>query len=178
MGKTNKQAERSKRWLIDALFQLMKKQPFQKISITEITDKAGVSRLTYYRNFTSKEEMILAYFDQEFDEFFKQYLIPNRKTMSLHEGIESVFTYWRKGSDKIELLMRDGLTHLISTPFQGYLQQCADKKIIVHKYDENQRAFMEGGMFFLLLHWVKGGCLQSPDELATLVESMLKIDLS
>lgn len=176
MGNSNKQSERSKRWLIDALFQLMNKQPFQKISITEITDKAGVSRLTYYRNFTSKEDIILTYFDQEFDEFFKQYLIPNNKTMSIHEGIESVFTYWKKGADKIKLLIRDGLTYLISTPFQGYLQQCADNRIIIHKYDENQRAFIEGGMFFLLLHWVKNDCLQTPNELAVIVENILKID--
>ena len=176
MGKSNKQSERSKQWIIDALFQLMDKQAFQKISITEITDKAGVSRLTYYRNFSSKEDIILAYFDQEFNKFFKEYLIPNNKTMNIHEGIEIVFTYWKKGADIIKLLIRDGLTHLISSSFQTYLQQCADHKIIVHKYDENQRVFIEGGMFFLLLHWVKSDCLQTPDELAIIVESMLKID--
>ncbi len=49
-----KQSERSKKWIEEALFVLLKQKPFSKITITDITKKAGVARLTFYRNFAKK----------------------------------------------------------------------------------------------------------------------------
>ncbi len=41
-----------------ALMKLMAEKPFEKISITEITQCAGVSRPAFYRNYSSKEAII------------------------------------------------------------------------------------------------------------------------
>lgn len=46
--------------LTDALFSLMSKKEFNDITITELSKKAGVSRLSFYRNYTSKEEILLS----------------------------------------------------------------------------------------------------------------------
>nr|WP_319487342.1 IS3 family transposase [uncultured Caproiciproducens sp.] len=51
-------ALRSKEWLTKALLELMKNKPFQEISISEIAEKADLSRRTFYRSFSSKEEVI------------------------------------------------------------------------------------------------------------------------
>ena len=37
-----------------ALLALMKQKPFEKITADEIAAKAGVGRVTYFRNFSSK----------------------------------------------------------------------------------------------------------------------------
>ena len=42
-------------YITNSLFELMKAKPYNDISITEITDKAKVNRVSFYRNFTSKE---------------------------------------------------------------------------------------------------------------------------
>ena len=42
-----KLALQSKQWLLEALFELLKNQTFQTISVTAIADKAGVSRRTF-----------------------------------------------------------------------------------------------------------------------------------
>ena len=52
-----------------ALLELMAKKDFSKISITEIVQKAGVSRVTYYRHFDSKEDVLLTYFGIAKDKF-------------------------------------------------------------------------------------------------------------
>ena len=49
-------------YIINALFNLMKKKNFENISITEITNKAGVSRNSFYRNFNSKEDIVKGYY--------------------------------------------------------------------------------------------------------------------
>ena len=52
-----------KEYITEALLQLMKKKNFEKLTIEEITDRAGVNRSTYYRNFKSKEMIVQFYFD-------------------------------------------------------------------------------------------------------------------
>jgi len=44
-----------------ALLQLMKKKPISDITITELVERAGVARVSFYRNFTSKENVIEQY---------------------------------------------------------------------------------------------------------------------
>lgn len=44
-----------------ALIQLLKVKSFQEISITNIAKKAGVSRNAYYRNYSSKEDILSKY---------------------------------------------------------------------------------------------------------------------
>ena len=43
-----------KKCIKDSLLILMNEKNFKDITITEITEKAGVSRMAYYRNYTYK----------------------------------------------------------------------------------------------------------------------------
>ncbi|WP_180272118.1 TetR/AcrR family transcriptional regulator [Actinomyces ruminis] len=42
----------------DALLELMREKPFKKISAGEIASRAGLGRVTYFRHFSSKEEVL------------------------------------------------------------------------------------------------------------------------
>lgn len=53
-----KLALQSKQWLLEALFELLKNQTFQTISVTAIADKAGVSRRTFYRLYKDKYDLL------------------------------------------------------------------------------------------------------------------------
>ena len=50
-----------------ALLGLLNVKSFDRISITEITEKAAVSRVSYYRNFSSKEDILLRHSEYVFD---------------------------------------------------------------------------------------------------------------
>lgn len=49
-------ALRSREWLTNALLELMKDKPFHEISISEIAEKADLSRRTFYRFFLPKKK--------------------------------------------------------------------------------------------------------------------------
>ena len=49
-----------------ALLQLMQTKPYRDISITEITRRAGVSRMAYYRNYADKDEILLRRLEDRF----------------------------------------------------------------------------------------------------------------
>ena len=48
----------TKEYIIQSLFILMKTKDYSDITIQDITNKAGVNRSTYYRNFSCKENII------------------------------------------------------------------------------------------------------------------------
>ena len=66
-SKPNRQIERTKSWIFDALMLLMDEKPYDKITISDIAEKAGVARPTFYRNFNDKDEVILQYLGNSFN---------------------------------------------------------------------------------------------------------------
>ena len=69
MDKKNKSNIRVRRAIIDALYGIMQDTPLDQITVTEIVEKAGVSRASYYRNFNSKEEVLISMVHDVLDEF-------------------------------------------------------------------------------------------------------------
>ena len=48
--------------ITQALLILMESKDFEKITITDIVNRAGVVRMSFYRNYTSKEDGFLSLF--------------------------------------------------------------------------------------------------------------------
>ena len=48
----------TKESIITAVIILCAEKPFEKITVTEIVKKAGVSRTAFYRNYASKEDVL------------------------------------------------------------------------------------------------------------------------
>lgn len=57
-GRPNRQSERTKSWIFEALMLLMNEKPYAKISISDITRKAGIARTTFYRNYKDKVDIV------------------------------------------------------------------------------------------------------------------------
>jgi len=57
----NRQVQRTCSWILEALLILMDEKPYGKITVSDITEKAGIARQTFYRNYTDKDEVILKY---------------------------------------------------------------------------------------------------------------------
>ncbi|WP_103063966.1 TetR/AcrR family transcriptional regulator [Actinomyces qiguomingii] len=57
--------ERTRRALFDALSDLLSKQPFDKITLSDVATRAGVGRTAVYNHFTDKEDLLLAFMEHE-----------------------------------------------------------------------------------------------------------------
>ncbi|MDO5424069.1 MAG: TetR/AcrR family transcriptional regulator [Eubacteriales bacterium] len=164
-------------FIIDALFELMKEQSFEKISITEIAQKAGVSRLSYYRNFQTKEDIILTFFEQEFQQFLYEIKTLDICDISFRKLISVSFSYWEKRQDRIRMLMRDEQIYLIYVSFNKYLSEILKEYQMKFKLSFWQGKFLEGGIMIVLLEWIQNGCKNSPDEMAEELSEKYKIDI-
>lgn len=93
---------KAKSLIVEALFELLQKQSFEKISITAITQKAGVSRLSYYRNFKSKEDIVEQFFDHEFRQFLTELKEQDQTQVTLRGIMILSFSYWQKSTSKLK----------------------------------------------------------------------------
>jgi AcrR family transcriptional regulator len=50
-GSNNRQVRRTRSWISEALMLLMDEKPYDKITVSDITEKAGIARQTFYRNY-------------------------------------------------------------------------------------------------------------------------------
>ena len=59
-----KAAEKTKKRLINSMLLLMEEKPFDKVTIEEITEKAFLTRATFYNYFLDKHDLINTYYRQ------------------------------------------------------------------------------------------------------------------
>jgi hypothetical protein len=48
--------------ITEATLLLLEKKPYNKITVSDITNKAGIARRTFYRNYKEKDEVLMRYF--------------------------------------------------------------------------------------------------------------------
>ena len=71
-GKTDKRKEANmevKRKITDAFFALAHQKSIGEITVTEIVEKAGVARASYYRNYESKEDIAVTLIEDVLEDF-------------------------------------------------------------------------------------------------------------
>ena len=65
-SKPNRQVQRTKSWIFEAVMLLMDEKPYDKITVSDITEKAGIARQTFYRNYDDKDDVIFEYIAKVF----------------------------------------------------------------------------------------------------------------
>ena len=159
------QKEQSCTWIIEALYALLEKRHFQDITITDITEKAGVSRLTYYRNFDSKEDIIIRFHESVFEQFLNKIDLLEKKT-DLRALIILCFSFFEEHRTRTLFLIRDNLTYLLVNQFSDYIRQALDKMALQNSLTPFQSKFVEGGLYFALISWCENNMDYTKEEIA------------
>jgi AcrR family transcriptional regulator len=152
-----------KDYISESLMLLMRKKGFEDISIGEITDRAGVNRSSYYRNFNSKEEVIKHYFNKIIYEFIEK--IKDGKGMALNEYLVRMFTHFYQYKKELLLLYKNKLSHLI-------LDALTETFTVIRKQQAFEDMFKTyyhtGGIYNCFLLWFSDEMRVSPEKMAEL----------
>ncbi|MBQ9609478.1 MAG: TetR/AcrR family transcriptional regulator [Lachnospiraceae bacterium] len=154
-----------KECLTDALFMLMEKKKFDKISITELCEKAGVSRLSFYRNYNSKEDIIVKYLDNKANIWWNRQLKDSKKDIIL-----GMFKHFYKEKDKLKIIYKSELSHLL---YQNILN-CTGPKNELSDNEAYSNGWISGGIFGFLDEWIKRGFIETPEELTDIFNNKQK----
>ena len=156
-------------YITNSLFELMKVKPYNDISITEITDKAKVNRVSFYRNFTSKEDIIDKWIKSTTQNFLSKSDISYQKDSTI-DYFTKLFTHLEKYKTEAMLIYNANLFNLLKNEFDNNL-------INLHKkeYSNYKSYFLAGGIFNVYYFWLINGCIETPHRVAEkLVDLMSK----
>ena len=144
-----------------ALIRLMEKKPFGEITISEIVEKAGVSRVSYYRNYYYKEDVLFAKMDKIAAEWKAKADIGGKDTG------EQIIELFEMERPVLGVVYKNGLEHLMYKLIRKY---CG----LEEKIDNNVSAYflsMFAGMFFGWCdEWVKRGMRETPEQIKELLQ--------
>ena len=147
--------------LENAIFNLLKEKEYKDISISELCDKAWVSRCTFYRNYKSMDDIIYQYFIREsqiwWDENYNLFL-KEENYISL-----SLFKYLLSLKERIIIVYQRGLSYI----FEKHIFDSAiNGRDIFDKEQSYSSARVSGAIVGLTNEWVRRGMQDSPEYLA------------
>lgn len=163
MKRTHSTSDFLKECIADSLLRLLHTKPLEAITIREITELANVSRVTYYRNFTSKEDVIEFKLDKLMTDWIEQ-----EKTSGSTSACELAvrfFQFFYSIRDVVQTLIQAKLSLLVLntliTHFGDILtQDCSEYY---------RQIFISFGLCGVILTWMDTGMQESPEEMGKIV---------
>ena len=166
--------------LAESLKELTIKQPIEKITIKEITDKAGVIRPTFYNHFQDKYELLEWIITTELLEPVKL-LIQNGM---IDQALIIVFTNIEKEKEFYMKACRlegqnsfsDIVKLCITNTLLDILEDDKFDKNVPSKWLTRERIaqYHAQSMCFLVISWIKSGMTVSAKEMADIYDYMIQ----
>jgi len=173
----NSQNMLTKESIFTALMILMEQKNFKEISITELTKKAGVSRMAFYRNYNQMEDIITSYLNELFEEYSKQIL--GLEKIDNYESLRLYFSYFRQHEKLIANLINSNLSNLILERCVEYFHWLSCEIVCKKSYSSTKERytieFIAGGLFKVLIEWAKSGMKENNEDMAELVCDIINI---
>ena len=151
-------------YIVQALFKLMNEYEYEKISVTDIAEKAGVGRATFYRYFKRKEDIVIYYLEHNAKEFiFSQRFYPRCKDDYI-KTVKAAFAMFKENKEHFKLIRKAHLEYL----YLDYL----NKKFVTSFENDHSNTnvfapYLYSGMLFnVSMAWLDNDCKETADELA------------
>lgn len=93
--------------VVEGLWELLEDKSFEKISVSELVERAGIDRVTFYRNFSNKEEVLKRSFNMELQAWLSERQIDLSDWTDGHllSALRQFFDFWYEQQDNIRLLI-------------------------------------------------------------------------
>lgn len=153
-----------------ALIELISEKDFEDISVTEIVNKAGVSRSAFYRNFQTKETLLKAIGET----YTKQ--IAARLEQERYYGNDYLWFYdcfkdMKEEKRAIKILLKANVQYEFFGTANSILLKIFPAKDLKQEY---QLVALEGAFSAILNHWVENNMEETPEQLASLCIELLE----
>lgn len=175
---------RTKKLLSNALFELIKKKPFDKVSVCDICDAAMVHRATFYSHFSDKYELLTYSIDEH---------IPlDKLEFSAHgtdgavnpeKVVGDIINYVASNKDIYAFILKKNNDYSIPDRIQDLFEEKILK--IVNRAVENGEeipvkpeflaSFYSGACLNVVTKWLQGGMPLTADELIGNLNTLLSL---
>ena len=171
------QKEQSRRWIAEALLQILEEKPYNEITISEVATRADLSRRTFYRHFETLDDVIdyqLETLCNEFLDFCEGYY--HRKG-DVSTMTELFFRFWMGHRGFLRVL--NG-SNRAAVPQKDFFEKIYSRRLLeldteTSSQMEYMYQFVMGGLWNLLLLWGADDTPPTPAEMAATVQRVFTL---
>lgn len=148
--------------ITDALLQLLKEKDISEISISELTCKAQIGRVSFYRNYQTKEDILKEESDRLIKEWGHSY--ETNPESSPETLFPSLFDFYRAHKEFYSILYQAGMTSVMLETILETIQVTEE----MSNLEAYMKSFWAYGIYGWLIEWMKRGMPESGKELSQL----------
>lgn len=153
-----------KNCIADALLKKMQEKPFEKITVDEIVATAGVGRATYFRNFTSKQDVLTYKIMRFWETETERRKLRERRKFDIANAIAFF---------EINFLLKDVFNTIYAAGQQSAVHEAFYRIMVPVQseppFSQYRERFYSYGLFGVLDEWIRSGYAQSPEQMAVLL---------
>ena len=149
-----------KEQLTEALLRLMEKQKFEELTVSHIVIEAMVSRASFYRNFTDKEDILRQYLLR----LIRQWGAEFERTGD-PDWVKSLLGHYYQNRDIYLLLYSQKLSYLVLDTIKAERGPKPEQ----NNLSAYASAWFCGGLFGWIDEWIKRGMQEMPEEMVRLM---------
>lgn len=158
-----------KRQLTAALLELLKEQELRDISVSQLSAAAGVHRVSFYRSFGEKEDILREHMNATYKQW-EAGKAQAGESASGQAATAGLFAYMAHNGELYRLLYRRGLFGL----FKDVLLANVGPKPEFSNHMAYATAFIANGIYGWIAEWVARGMQESPEEMAELLNRQVE----
>ncbi len=151
-----------KKQITAALLALLKEKPLSEISISELTSRAEIGRVSFYRNYGSKEDILKEESDRLIGEWGKLY--ESNPESAPETLFPSLFDFYRDHKDFYTTLYAAGMSSIMMETIVCTIRITPE----MQNLEAYMKSFWAYGIYGCMLEWIKRGMQESGKELLML----------
>ena len=159
-----------KEQITKATLELLKEKEIKKITVDEIASRSGTGRVSFYRNFGSKEEIIGKYITKLIYNWYhtnyENFKVEKETTGRDDEMLGSLFGHLSEYAELYRLLYERGLLYLL----RDILMELFGPKDEDSNFYAYTGVFISGGLYAWVEEWIKRDMQESEEEMTVLLK--------
>lgn len=153
-----KRKEFTRKCIFDSLLILMRTNKIEDISVTELTQKAGFSRMAFYRNYDSVMDIIVKHFDEYPLGYVGELDIEN---YDMHDHATRCFAFFKENKEIIHYLIQEGKSSFLWEYVDRHIRTTFRSVLKSFGVSEDYEITALSGVIFTILNdWAKKGMIE------------------
>ena len=174
--KTEQSVQRQ-RELEQGLLELMAHQRFEEISVSDLCDRMGIPRKSFYRYFSSKDGALHALLDHTLMEFYDTGSLEGLRGGTPAGDLERLFHFWKERQNLIDAMLRSNLSGMLVERAVSLAKQEELMPGYVKDWENMMQniamSFVVCGLMSMVIQWHREGYRISAEKMAQAAVAML-----
>lgn len=170
-------AEKNRRKLEEALLSIMKKKPFDLITVSEICEAASLSRATFYHHYARTDDVLVSAYETAHENAF------GRREWTLdyfHSDLflKDMIRFFDQNTGLIAAISKWNLLPRVAwlPTKMSYDSSSLLSDPYLSKYPQYTTIYLWGNTFDICMAWILGGKKESSEEMLKMMQYMRKLE--